>query len=95
MQDLNLPEDLRFAMEEYRKKARQSHHKTGSLVCNLCADRHISPSKLCILLNRTAEPLRQDVVSPLVSHGKLRCTKISDNDPEQAYTAISKPAYQD
>ena len=88
MQELNLPEDLKLAVEEYRKKARHVRETTDQLIVKLCIGRQISLSQLSILLNRVSEPLRRDVVAPLVRHGKLKRTMMSDNDPDQAYTAV-------
>lgn len=88
VQELNLPEDLKLAVEEYRKKARHVRETTDQLIVKLCIGRQISLSQLSILLNRASEPLRRDVVAPLVRHGKLKRTMMSDNDPDQAYTAV-------
>lgn len=88
VQELNLSEDLKLAVEEYRKKARHVRETTDQLIVKLCIGRQISLSQLSILLNRVSEPLRRDVVAPLVRHGKLKRTMMSDNDPDQAYTAV-------
>lgn len=88
MQELGLPGDLRQAVEEYRKKSRQARHTTDNLVWNLCKGRSISLTQLSILLNRETHSLRRDVVSPMVRYGKLKYTKPSENDPDQAYTAV-------
>lgn len=88
VQKLDLPEDLWRSVEEYRKKSRHTRHTTDALVWKLCKGRSISLMQLSILLNRETHSLRRDVVSPMVRHGKLKYTKLRENDPDQAYTAV-------
>ena len=85
---LNLLGTLPEALQERARRLgkRAAPDDVASLILDLCGHRTLQPAELALILDRNAEYVRKQYLSPLVDKGKLQLT-FPDNPahPKQSY----------
>lgn len=81
-------QELRAIAEPVASKGKAPKGDVERVIVELCSGRFLSGDQLSKLLDRSAEKLRKDYLSPLVEAGRLRYRHPdTPNSPNQAYTA--------